>query len=72
MMKHLFEYVVIAASTLIAVTYFVTSSPSSEAMTESESSMFYVVIQRVQNIEKQKGIKVPDNLKLNINGVPEK
>lgn len=37
------------------------------AMTESESSLMFTIFRRVQNIEKQRGVKIPDELKVFVN-----
>ncbi len=71
-MRRLPELMIVGVSLLILAAFITTSTSKSHAMTEEESSMLYVVIQRIQNIEKQKGIKVPEQLKLKFNGIPEK
>lgn len=71
-MSRIFEAIAVVLSIGLAAMYFTTANPNVQALTEDEAHMMYTIIQRVQNIEKQKGIKVPDNLKFTFNGSPEK
>ena len=56
----------------LSAMYFTNAQPTVEAMTEGESSMMFTIYQRVKNIEEQKKVTVPKELKLKINGELEK